>query len=73
MASLLEKAAACFDEGRDPFQPEWLIENEVTFAECEQLAELLGAVLGGFARSTEKAQTEILILSRDRPTQADGL
>jgi hypothetical protein len=31
--------------------------------ECEQLSELIGAVLRGFVRSTDKAQTEILLLS----------
>jgi hypothetical protein len=63
MASLLEKAAACFGAGRNPFRREWLDDNEVTFAECVQLSELMGTVLGGFAKSTDRTQAEILHLS----------
>jgi hypothetical protein len=63
MANLLEKAARCFDDGKSPFRHEWLCDNEVTFTECVQLSELIGAVLRGFVKSTDKAQTEIWLLS----------
>ena len=68
MASLLEKAATCFGDGTNPFQHhDWLSDNEVTFTECVQLSELIGVVLQGFVKSTDKAQTEIQLLG-----QTDG-
>lgn len=67
MANLLEKAAVCFDYGTNPFRdPEWLTENNVTAAECEQLAELIGAVLHRFAEPMDKTQTEIFRLNGGR-------
>ena len=68
MAGLLEKAATCFDQGTSPFHHhDWLSDSEITLTECEQLSKLIGVVLQGFVKSTDKAQTEILLLG-----QADG-
>jgi hypothetical protein len=61
MASLLEKAATCFEDGANPFRHhEWLSDNAVTLNECEQLSELIGAVLHGFVNSAEKPPIEDL-------------
>ncbi len=63
MTQLLERAADCYDNGGNPFHHHWLTTNEVTIAECEWLAGLIGTVLRGFVQSTAKAQTEVLLLS----------
>jgi hypothetical protein len=67
MAKLLEKAAACFDQGTNPFRdPEWLADNNPSPAECEQLAGLIGAVLHQFAEPMDKTPIEGLRLSGGR-------
>ena len=64
MASLLEEAARSFGNGRSPFHDkEWLSDNDVTFTECEQLSDLIGTVLRGFVKSTDKAQAKVLLVS----------
>jgi hypothetical protein len=60
MAGLLDKAAQCFGAGRSPFHDQaWLLDNEVTPAECAQLADLIGAALQGFTRSPDRAQFDV--------------
>jgi len=60
MANLLEKAAICFDDGANPFQREWLVDNEVTFEECEHLSELIGAALYNLLQSTDQQPIETI-------------
>jgi hypothetical protein len=71
MTSLLERAARCFKSGANPFQARWLMENEVTYSECEQLSGLIGAILRGFARSNDRAQTEVLLHAQDGGAPAE--
>jgi hypothetical protein len=75
LASLLEKAAMCFGDGRNPFRDgEWLSDSDVTFEECEQLSDLIGAVLNGFVKSTHTAQAEVLLAGAlGSEARAEGL
>ena len=43
MQQLLNDAADAFDDGRDPFQHDWLSEREVTLDECWELGYIIAA------------------------------
>ena len=42
---LLEKAADAFIRNTNPFDVEWMTQNDVTLQECVDLSELIGQVL----------------------------
>ena len=45
MLELLEKAADAFIRNSNPFDVEWMAQNDVTLQECVDLSELIGRVL----------------------------
>ena len=45
MLELLEKAANAFIRNTNPFDVEWMTQNDVTLQECVDLSELIGRVL----------------------------
>ena len=45
MLELLEKAADAFIGNTNPFEVEWMTQNDVTLQECVDLSELIGRVL----------------------------
>jgi len=45
MLELLEKAADAFIRNTNPFDVEWMTQNDVTLQECVDLSELIGRVL----------------------------
>ena len=45
MLELLEKAADAFIRNTNPFEVEWMTQNDVTLQECVDLSELIGRVL----------------------------
>ena len=45
MDTLLDKAAATFDDWADPFSHDWLLKNEVTLDECESLSETIALAI----------------------------
>jgi len=45
---LLEQAAEAFDECRDPFSTDWLVEHKVTADECIGLSRAISAAIDLF-------------------------
>ena len=45
MLELLEKAADAFIRNTNPFEVEWMTQNDVTLQDCVDLSELIGRVL----------------------------
>ncbi len=58
---LLLGASKEFEEGRSPFEGEWLRENHVKFDECMSLSSLIGCILQGFAIGPIIAQEMIML------------
>ena len=48
MDGLLKKAATALQNGADPFNHEFLVENKVTADECMGLSEKMGIIIKGF-------------------------
>lgn len=61
MTDLLNKAATCFEDGRSPFENDWLSKNNVTLDECIDLSRLIGSILSGFSISSFTTQREIFV------------
>lgn len=61
MTKLLEQAADAFDDGRNPFGTEWLVEHDVTLEECMTLSQQIAVAVRNYARlSTEETAHAIL-------------
>ena len=45
MLELLEKAANAFIRNTNPFEVEWMLQQDVTLQECVDLSVLIGRVL----------------------------
>jgi hypothetical protein len=63
LRSLLLKAAADMKRGVPPLQHEFLVNNNVTIYEANDLCDLLAAAIGGFAKAPVKVQAQIIVAS----------
>jgi hypothetical protein len=61
MADLLRKAAELFEDGRDPFETNFLSDNNVTLDECMSLSEAIGLILKGFLRADKDTQNIVVV------------
>ena len=59
IASLLKAAAAAYDDGRDPFSHEWLLEHNVTSDECVQLSGLIASAIDLFLLNFHRAGIKV--------------
>lgn len=62
MDALLKGAALEFENGRNPFDTEWLAANKVTLEECFSLSERIAIVIKGYLASPEAAKDAILMV-----------
>ena len=58
---LLTEIAEAFAEGMDPFNPDWLRDNQITTHELQQLGNAVSSILDGFLQAPK--ETRILLLS----------
>ncbi len=60
MDGLLKKAATALENGVDPFNHEFLVENEVTADECFTLSEKMAIIIKGFLGADRDDQIMLL-------------
>ncbi|KKL92355.1 hypothetical protein LCGC14_1885570 [marine sediment metagenome] len=58
-ASLLQAASEAYDDGRDPFSNEWLVEHNVTSDECIQLSGLIASAIDLFLLNFHRAGIKV--------------
>ena len=58
---LLKAAAEAFDDGRDPFVHEWLLEHNVTSDECMALSSVIGTILHGYLASPKQVKHSLAL------------
>jgi len=61
MTDLLKKAAKTFRDQACPFSLVWLVKNEVTPSQCEDMSDIIGAVVRWFADQGPKEQARVLL------------
>lgn len=71
MAGLLEKAARRLAAGANPFHHQWLKDENVTLAECEQMPGLMAAALRVFLRTADQPASELRCLSAGQAVRPD--
>lgn len=59
---LLLDAAKALANGADPFNHDWLVENNVTLDECMSLSERMAIILKGFLGSDKDEQMNLLAI-----------
>ncbi len=60
MDALLKKAATALEDGADPFNRKFLVENEVSADECMGLSEKMGIIIKGFLGADRDDQIMLL-------------
>jgi hypothetical protein len=63
---LFEAAAQAFTEMSDPFQGEWLAENDVTADECRWLSSMIGAAMFGLSSGDERLFKDTMLVGVSR-------
>ena len=58
---LIKAAAEAFDDGRDPFVHEWLLEHNVTSDECMALSSVIGTILHGYLASPKPVKHSLAL------------
>ncbi len=58
---LIKAAAEAFDDGRDPFAHEWLVEHNVTSDECMALSSVIGTILHGYLASPKPVKHSLAL------------
>lgn len=60
MDDLMLKAATALENGADPFNREFLVENDVSADECMGLSEKMGIVIKGFLGADRDDQAMLI-------------
>ena len=72
MRLLLEKAAAEFERGSDPFNSDFLSDNGITLDECGDLSSAIASIIQGYLSMPKEERVKFLALGAFTETFKDN-